>query len=66
MTLTGQDICALMRKHGVTIRDLKARFGVTLKRTRYVRTNGVAGGFALDWIWMITGSWPEAGAPAKA
>jgi hypothetical protein len=59
MTLTGPQICALMRRHRVTIRDIKSRFNVTMKRTRFVREHGVTGALAADWTWMISGVWPD-------
>jgi hypothetical protein len=31
------DLASLMRKHGVTIRDLAARTGLTMKRVRRIR-----------------------------
>ena len=61
MVLTGHSICRLMRLHRVTMRDIKARHGITLKRVREVRSSGVRGFMAEDWFRIITGRWPGAG-----
>lgn len=58
MQLSGKEVIRLMRQHKVTIRDLKAKFQITLKRTREVRTAGVAGFHAEEWTYLITGAWP--------
>lgn len=47
----------LMRKRGVTIRALAAKHGLTLKRVREVRANGVRGFLANEWHYLITGQW---------
>lgn len=60
MVLTGSTIKRLMRQHEVTIREFKAKHGITLKRIREVRLAGVSGFMAEDWFKMITGSWPKA------
>lgn len=57
--LSGADVCRMMRKHKVTMRELKARFKLTLKRIREVRTKGVTGFSAEEWTFLITGKWPE-------
>ena len=60
--LTGADLKTLMRKNGVTIRELKARSGFTLK---YIRSKRNAAGVSLighsavDWIEQITGKLPS-------
>lgn len=59
MVLTGPRIKALMRKHQVTIRDIKAKHRITLRRIREVRESGVRGFFAAEWFWIITGRWPD-------
>jgi len=59
MVLTGWKIRALMREHGATIRGIKAKHQITLKRTREVRANGVRGFAACEWFWIITGRWPD-------
>lgn len=59
MVLTGHRICALMRKHKITMRDIKERHGITLKRIREVRSDGVRGFMAEDWFRIITGHWPN-------
>lgn len=57
--MNGRDVCKLMRQHGVTIRDLKARTGITLRRIRDVRMVGLAGPYQCrDWVEMITGRDP--------
>ena len=54
--MTGKEISSLMRKHRCTMRDLKARTGITLKRIRYVRQHGVFEPFVVrDWKQAITG-----------
>jgi hypothetical protein len=62
MVLTGDRICSLMRLHGVTMRAIKIQYGITLKRIRQVRAEGVRGFMAEDWFHIITGRWP--GQPA--
>lgn len=67
MVLTGTAIKRLMRKHGATLRGIKAQHKITLKRTREVRQTGVRGFLAAEWFWIITGRWPdEPAASAKA
>jgi hypothetical protein len=39
--MTGECVVALMRYYGVTIRFLAASMGVTMKRVREVRNNGI-------------------------
>lgn len=58
MQLTGKMIKGLMRKHGVTMRQLKARHQINLKRIREVRASGVTGLLAEEWMFLITGAWP--------
>ncbi|MBW8830741.1 MAG: hypothetical protein JF606_15190 [Burkholderiales bacterium] len=60
-TLTGADIVRLMRRHHRTLRGIKADHGITLKRVREVRAQGVTGFMAEDWFRIITGRWPEQG-----
>ncbi len=56
VSLTGADVRRLMRQHKVTIRGLAGRMGITQKRVRYVRSNGIRGiGFVRDWREGITG-----------
>ncbi len=57
--LEGSAIVGLMRKYRVTMRDLKAKHCITLKRIREVRANGVSGFLAQEWVWLITGHWPD-------
>lgn len=55
--LTGATVQRLMRKHGLTIRLLAAKFNITVKRVREVRAEGVRGLLASEWHYMITGVW---------
>jgi hypothetical protein len=57
--LSGADIRRMMRQHKVKMRDLKAKFQVTLKRIREVRLKGVTGFSADEWTFLITGAWPD-------
>lgn len=59
MKLTGNMVKRLMRRHKVTMREIKAKFQITLKRIREVRANGVEDFLAAEWIFIITGKWPE-------
>lgn len=59
MKLTGAMIIRLMRKHHITIRQIQAKFHITLKRIREVRATGVEGFLAEEWLFIITGKWPE-------
>ena len=54
--LTGKQICQLMRKHNVTIKELSKRMQITMKRVRFVRETGLVFPFSLDWQQMITGA----------
>lgn len=62
MRLTGNGIKRLMRSHHVTMREIKSRYKITLKRIREVRANGVTGFAAEEWIFIITGKWPDGSA----
>jgi transcriptional regulator with XRE-family HTH domain len=54
--MTGREIASLMRKHGVTIREIADRMGITLKRVREVRTNGLnCPHYVRDWTDAICG-----------
>lgn len=58
--MTGREIASLMRRHRVTIRELKKRTGITLKRIRQIRDEGLNGReICRDWIQAITGKDPE-------
>lgn len=57
--LTGKQVCSMMRKHGHTIRGLATKYQITQKRVRTVRAEGVTGFIAAEWIFMLTGSWPD-------
>lgn len=59
MKLTGNVIKRLMRRHDVTMREIKERHKITLKRIREVRLNGVSGFMAEEWLFIITGKWPD-------
>ena len=59
ITLSGRDIVALMRKHKVTIRELKKRTGFTMTHIRLRRETGLTDpNAARDWIQAITGKDP--------
>ena len=58
MTLTGIEIVSLMRRYKVTMRAIKSKYAITLKRTREVRAKGASGVAAENWVFMITGAWP--------
>ncbi len=46
----------LMRRHGLTIRGLTARMGVTMRRVRYARDHGVrCHACTASWVEAITG-----------
>jgi hypothetical protein len=55
LTLTGCEVTRLMRQNRVTIRELAARTGFTMKRIRQVRRAGLFGPAVLDWQEAITG-----------
>ena len=55
-TLTGRELCRLMRVHKVTMRQLKARTGFTLKLIRERRETGLTGHACIDWTEAIAGS----------
>lgn len=57
--LEGSTIVGLMRKNKLTIRQLKAKHCLTLKRIREVRRDGVTGFRAQEWVFLITGHWPS-------
>ena len=54
--LTGAEIRRMMQAHRVTIRELKARTGFTLKTIRAARIRGVDFLASLDWWQAITGA----------
>jgi hypothetical protein len=57
--IEGREIAKLMRMYRVTIRDLSQRTGITMKRIRQVRENGLDNRRAIrDWIEAITGEAP--------
>jgi len=57
--MKGTEICSLMLRHKVTIRDASARMGIAMKRIREVRTDGLDHPHSCrDWIEAITGSDP--------
>ena len=57
--LSGSMVCRLMRKHRVTISDLASKHQITQKRVREVRAKGVSGFLACEWVFLITGQWPD-------
>lgn len=57
--LPGRELVKLMRRYRVTIRELSARTGITMKRIRAVRHEGLADRHAIrDWVEAITGQDP--------
>lgn len=58
ITMTGQELRQLMNTHKVSLRELKARTGITLKRIRQVRKAGITGFAVLDWQEAILGYVP--------
>jgi len=57
--LTGAEVCAMMRRHRITIRELAMRMDITLKRVRHVRRYGITSGVvARDWCEGIWGRDP--------
>lgn len=57
--LSGEEVTRLMRQFRVKIRDLSERTGITMKRIREVRTEGLADRNTIrDWIEAITGNDP--------
>ena len=57
--LSGADVRSLMRRHRKTIRSIASEHGLTMKRVREVRENGVTGLLAEEWQYLITGEWPS-------
>lgn len=64
MRLSGKMIVRLMRKHKKSIRGIAKEYSITMKRVREVRANGVEGFLAQEWIYLITGKWPDQVTPA--
>ena len=57
--ITGKAVATLMRRHRCTIRELKARMGITMKRIREIRNGiGLTLDAARDWAQAITGTDP--------
>jgi hypothetical protein len=57
--LSGRKLKKLMRQHKITIADLKARTGITMKRIREVQKSGLTDrNAARDWVQAITGTDP--------
>ncbi len=55
-TISGKELCGLMRRHRVTIRELARRTGFPQTKIRQRRTTGITRTLAaLDWIEAITG-----------
>ncbi len=66
-TMTGKQIVGLMRAHKVTIKQLSERLGVTMKRIREVREQGLTDANTIrDWVQGITvkDPGPQAGSAA--
>jgi hypothetical protein len=52
--MTGKQIIEAMRRNRKTIGGLAAKMGITQKRVRFVRANGIEGaGFVQDWMEAI-------------
>jgi hypothetical protein len=57
--LSGPVLCALMRRHGCTIRTLAQRLQIPMTRVRQVRQPGLTCPHtARDWVQAITGRDP--------
>lgn len=61
LTLTGSMIVGLMMRCKVKMRDIKTKHGITLKKIREIREKGTKGFHAEEWVFIITGKWPEKG-----
>lgn len=58
--MSGAEVRRLMRVHQWTIARFAARWSLTLRRIRHVRSDGVPDGvLAEDWRAMITGKWSD-------
>lgn len=55
-TITGREFALLMRRHRVTIRQLKERTGIPMYRIRQMREFGVRGYVACDMHEAIAGN----------
>jgi hypothetical protein len=54
-SMTGGEVCSLMRKHKATIRGVAARMDVTMHRVRYVRARGLSDPlYVRSWVEAIT------------
>lgn len=59
--LSGPALCKVMRQHRVTIAELKARTGITMKVIRERRETGLTNPYSIrDWLQAITGTDPGA------
>jgi hypothetical protein len=57
--ITGREIVSLMRRSGLKIAELSSRMGITMKRIREVRSQGLSDPNTIrDWIEAITGQDP--------
>lgn len=57
--MDGREVKRLMRVHHVTIRELRERMGITMKRIRHVRERGLTDRNVIrDWVQGITGTDP--------
>lgn len=55
--LSGKALCKVMRQNRVTIAELKARTGITMKVIRARRESGLTGHHVIrDWLQAITGT----------
>lgn len=51
--ISSTDIRFFLRINGITIRAIAAHMGITLKRVRFVRNNGITGIGCTDWMQAI-------------
>lgn len=65
LRLSGEEVCKLMRKHGLTIKALAQKWDITQKRVREVRQAGVSGFSADEWHYLITGVWLTPPLPSR-
>ncbi len=57
VAISGDELAHLMRKFGKTIRGLSKTEGITQKRIREWRRDGLQGFYAVNAVYCITGIW---------
>lgn len=58
--IKGEEIKSLMRSQNMTIKSLAQTMGITQKRVRYVRENGLQTRHSCwEWLFAITGEEPR-------